>query len=95
MRLIAPFHWRVNNVMKKKNVNMEEAEKFIIETDEKRADLIQTFLDKKIKNIDSLFDVTLNRLSFSINDIALLITAMYEKKVHQQIIERQKQRTYF
>lgn len=95
VRLIAPFYWRVNNVMRKKNTGMEEAEKFIIETDEKRADLIQTFLDKKIKNIDSLFDVTLNRLSFNIDDTATLITSMYEKKVHQQIIERLKQRSYY
>ena len=95
VRLIAPFYWRVNNVMRKKNIGMEEAEKFIIETDEKRADLIQTFLDKKIKNIDSLFDVTLNRLSFNIDDTATLITSMYEKKVHQQIIERLKQRSYY
>ncbi|HNR42791.1 MAG TPA: cytidylate kinase-like family protein [Bacteroidales bacterium] len=94
VRLIAPFYWRVNNIMRKKNMGIEEAEKFIVETDEKRADLIQTFLDKKIKNTDSLFDVTLNRLSFGIDDSASLITTMYEKKVHKQITERLKQRSF-
>jgi len=95
VRLIAPFYWRVENVMKKKNMTLENAEKYVLDTDEKRYDLIQTFLDKKTKNIESLFDVTINRFSFSIPETAGLIVSMYEKKVYNQMIERKKIKSIF
>jgi cytidylate kinase len=89
IRLVAPFYWRVENVMKKKNIDMEAAEEYVIDTDEKRFNLIQTFLDKKSLNIDYLFDATINRNGFSIEETAELIAVMYDKKVHRQISERQ------
>jgi cytidylate kinase len=95
IRLIAPFYWRVENVMKKKNMTLENAEEYVIDTDEKRYDLIQTFLDKKIKNTESLFDVTINRISFSIPETAELIISMYEKKVNNQMLERKKIKSTF
>jgi len=95
VRLSAPFYWRVENVMKKKEMGLETAEKYVMETDEKRNDLIQTFLDKKIKNPDSLFDVTLNRQSFSITETADLIVAMYEKKVLKRMSERNRIKSIF
>jgi len=85
IRLIAPFYWRVNNVMKKKEMNIETAEEYVVDTDEKRFNLIHAFLDKKPLNIDYLFDATINRGSFSIQGIVDLITSMYEKKIEQQI----------
>jgi cytidylate kinase len=88
IRLIAPFYWRVKNVMKKKNIDIEAAEKFVIDNDEKRFHLIQAFLDKKPLNIDYLFDATINRSSYSIQETADLIRLMYEKKVSRQISER-------
>jgi cytidylate kinase len=90
IRLIAPFYWRVENVMKKKEMDIETAEEFVVNTDEKRFALIQTFLDKKPLNIDYLFDATINRSSFTIKEIAELIISMYEKKVCRQISERKK-----
>ena len=90
IRLVAPFYWRVENVMKKKEMNLETAEKFVIDTDEKRFNLIQSFMDKKPLNIDYLFDATINRKSYSIEEIADLILSMYEKKVNKQITERKK-----
>ena len=90
IRLIAPFYWRVENVMKKKNIEIEEAEEFVVDTDEKRYNLILTFLDKKPLNIDYLFDAAINRSAFTIHETAELITAMYEKKVYRQIVERKK-----
>ena len=83
VKLVAPFYWRVENVMKKKDMGLETAEKYVIETDEKRHDLIQTFLDKKSKNTEALFDVTINRLSFSIAETADLIVSMYENKGYE------------
>jgi cytidylate kinase len=93
-RLVAPFYWRVENVMRKKNMDLESAEKFVIETDEKRYDLIQTFLDKKHKNIETLFDATLNRITFSVPETADLIVSMYEKKVAKQVSEREKIKSF-
>ena len=90
IRLVAPFYWRVENVMKKKNIDIEEAEEFVVDTDEKRYNLILTFLDKKPLNIDYLFDAAINRNAFTIHETAELIAAMYEKKVCRQIAERKK-----
>jgi cytidylate kinase len=88
VRLIAPFYWRVDNVMKKKQMNMETAEEFVVDTDEKRFNLIHAFLDKKPLNIDYLFDATINRSTFTIQEISDLILTMYEKKVSRRIAER-------
>ena len=51
IRLVAPFYWRVENVMKKKNIDIEAAEEFVVDTDEKRFNLIQTFLDLSLIHI--------------------------------------------
>ena len=81
VRLVAPFYWRVDNIMKKKKVDIEAAEEFAIDTDEKRYNLIINFLDKKPVTLDYLFDVTLNRSSFSIDQIAETICVLYNKKM--------------
>jgi cytidylate kinase len=90
IRLVAPFYWRVENVMKKKSMDIETAEEFVVDNDEKRFNLIQTFLDKKSLNLDYLFDATVNRDAFTIKETAELITTMFEKKVCRQIAERKK-----
>jgi len=90
IRLIAPFYWRVENVMKKKEMDIETAEEYVVDTDEKRFNLIQTFLDKKPLNIDYLFDATLNRNCFSIQQTAELIFSMYSKKIESHKSERRK-----
>lgn len=90
IRLVAPFYWRVENVMKKKQMDIEKAEEYVVDTDEKRFHLIQNFLDKKSLNIDYLFDATINRSSFTIREISDLIMNMYDKKVCRQIAERKK-----
>lgn len=92
IRLIAPFDWRVQNVMQKKGMKLEAAEEYCIETDEKRHNLILDFLDKRPVNIDYLFDASLNRSSFSIKELSELIVSMYERKVCRKIAEhRQKE----
>jgi cytidylate kinase len=81
IRLVAPLYWRVENVMKKKGMIIEKAEEYVIETDEKRNKMIVSFLDKKPQAIDYLFDSTLNRSSFSIDQLSALILGMYEAKL--------------
>jgi cytidylate kinase len=95
IRLIAPFYWRVENVMKKKQMDIETAEEFVVDTDEKRHNLITTFLEKRSINIDYLFDSTINRQSFSIFEIGELIVSMFEKKIGRQKAERQQKTQIF
>lgn len=90
VRLDAPFDWRLENVMRKKNMDAREAAKYIIETDEKRSDLIRIFLDNKNPDIDSLFDVTINRMSYSINDISDIIVLMFETKIVGKMAEKRR-----
>jgi len=90
IRLIAPFYWRVENVMKKKQMEIESAEEYVVDTDEKRHNMILNFLDKKPLNLDYLFDATINRSSFTIKEISDLIVTMYEKKICRQIADRKK-----
>ena len=94
VRLVAPFEWRVENVMRKKEIGKDIAQKFVIDTDEKRDDLIRTFMDKKVKNIESLFDVTLNRQTFSIPVIADLVVSMYGRKMVEEKAEREKIKSF-
>jgi cytidylate kinase len=93
VRLVAPFYWRVENIMKKKSMQIEAAEEFVVETDEKRFNLIQTFLDKKPLTLDYLFDATINRESFTITETAELISDMYTRKITRLILERNKLRS--
>lgn len=81
VRLMAPMYYRVQNVMKKKGMIIEKAEEYVIQTDEKRHKLIIDFLDKKAQSIDYLFDVTLNRSSFTLEQISSLIMTMYETRL--------------
>ena len=81
IRLVAPLYWRVENVMRKKGMIIEKAEEYVIETDEKRNKMIVSFLDKKPLSIDYLFDSTLNRSSFTIDQLSALILDMYEAKL--------------
>ena len=93
IRLVAPFYWRGENIMKKKNMEIEPAEEFVVETDEKRFNLIQTFLDKKPLTIDYLFDATINRASFSMEETAEMIAEMYARKITRIILEKNKLRS--
>jgi cytidylate kinase len=95
IRVIAPFYWRVENIMKKKTLNIEKAEEYVVDNDEKRFNLIQAFLDKKPLNIDYMFDAVLNRNSFSIHDISEIIMSMYDKKVFRQMAEKRKLKKVF
>ncbi len=95
VRIVAPYNWRVENVMRKKNMTYEAAGKYIVETDAKRNDLIRVFLDRNFQDIDSLYDVTINRMSYSIDDISDVVVSMFEKKIAGKLQERKHISTYF
>ncbi|HCC70636.1 MAG TPA: hypothetical protein DEQ09_05725 [Bacteroidales bacterium] len=81
VRLVAPFYWRVENIIRKKELDIEAAEEFVVDTDEKRHNLIVNFLDKKPVNLEYLFDITINRSSFNIDQVAHIICLLYQKRI--------------
>jgi len=85
IRLVAPLYWRIENVMRKKGFALEKAEEYVIDTDEKRYNLIANFLDKKPLNIDYLFDATINRSSFTIPQITEMVMSMYAAKIKVKV----------
>ena len=52
--------------------------------------LFRPSLTRNHKNMETLFDVTINRLSFSVAETADIILSMYETKVMKQMSERKK-----
>jgi cytidylate kinase len=90
IRLIAPFCWRVENIARKLCMTVEEAEAYVVDSDEKRFNLIQTFLERKTTNIDHLFDATINRGTFTPKEISDFILSMYDKKLAPRITERKR-----
>jgi len=85
IRLVAPLYWRIENIMRKKGFSLEKAEEYVIDTDEKRYNLIANFLDKKPLNIDYLFDATINRSSFTVPQITEMIMSMYAAKIKVKV----------
>lgn len=85
IRLVAPLYWRIENIMRKKGLTLEKAEEYVIDTDEKRYNLIANFLDKKPLNIDYLFDATINRSSFTVPQITEMIMSMYAAKIKVKV----------
>ncbi|MCK3686082.1 cytidylate kinase-like family protein [Maribellus sp. YY47] len=61
IRLEAPTDWRINRIMQIKDVTRAEAEKFIVEMDEKRDSFIEKVIGRKAENDD--FDVIFNYAS--------------------------------
>ncbi len=80
IRLTAPFFWRIETIMKNQNTNIEKAEEWAIDTDENRHKLFYTFLGKQPGNLDYLFDATLNRKNFSVNETAQIILQLAKLK---------------
>ncbi len=90
VRLVAPFNWRVDNVMRKKKMDAGKARDYVLLTDKKRVELMKTFIEVKTQDMESLFDLTVNRFSFSVNDTADIILSMFEKKILGRITERRR-----
>ena len=81
IRLVAPFYWRVENIIRKRKYGIEDAEEFVVDTDEKRYNIILNFLEKKPLNIDYLFDASINRSSYTVDQLADIILHLYKKRI--------------
>ncbi|MDA3894140.1 MAG: cytidylate kinase-like family protein [Salinivirgaceae bacterium] len=80
IRLTAPFFWRIDHIIKNKKTHIEEAEEWAIETDKNRHKLFCLFLEKQPLNLDYLFDATLNRKHFNINQTVQIIFQLAKMK---------------
>ncbi|MBI9068143.1 MAG: cytidylate kinase-like family protein [Salinivirgaceae bacterium] len=80
IRLTAPFYWRISTIMKNQNTSIEEAEEWAIETDENRYKLFYMFLEKQPRNLEYLFDATINRQSYGVNQTTDLIIKLAKMK---------------
>lgn len=80
IRITAPFLWRIDALMRNRQMTIEQAEEYAIETDEQRHNLFYTFLGKQPGNLDYLFDATINRYGFSRLQVAQLIIHMAKMK---------------
>lgn len=78
VRLIAPFAWRVDSIMKQKQLNEKEAKLFVETTDLKRQRLFKEFCGKEISN--DYFDLIFNNARFSDEEIAQAILSVLVKR---------------
>lgn len=80
IRLTAPFYWRIETIIKNREVTIEEAEEWAIETDENRYKLFHLFIEKQPSNLEYLFDATINRKSYGIGQTTDLIIKLAKMK---------------
>jgi cytidylate kinase len=78
IRLHAPLDWRTREIAQRRNLSEAEACKMVVETDKKRAALIEQFLGKKLT--DSIFDAVFNCKTLSPENITQTIVRMMEVK---------------
>ncbi|MCF6358376.1 MAG: cytidylate kinase-like family protein [Draconibacterium sp.] len=78
IRLVAPLEYRVKTIMENNDLNREDSIQFIKKIERERIAFRKAI---KIKNIDEeLFDLTINRASFSNENIIDIIEFILEKK---------------
>lgn len=78
IRLMAPYHWRVEQISQKHDISKEDAKKYIDEIDHQRTALIEEFYGEKIE--DSMFDVIFNCESISQKEIVRICFDMMKAK---------------
>jgi len=78
IRLRAPLEWRINEIAKRQNIDVDEAEMKIMEIDEKRELLFEFF--EGVKADEYLFDVTYNVMALNENEIVESIMKILEMK---------------
>jgi cytidylate kinase len=79
IRLVAPLEFRINSIMKKNNLDHENAAKFIINEERDRYTYRQAVVEKQ-HDQPEIFDITFNSAEFSREDIVEFIMLMIEKK---------------
>jgi cytidylate kinase len=78
VKLMAPFEWRVQEISKRKNISVKEAEIFVRENDKKRDFFLDQFAAGN--RPDCCFDLVINRGSFSCEQTVNVILQAMEIK---------------
>jgi cytidylate kinase len=71
LRFVAPYSWRVQSLLKRKEFKNENIDAFIREHDQKKKNLMEDFYGKDFTNIE--FDLTINCAAFNRQQIISLI----------------------
>jgi len=78
VRLVAPIEWRLKQVYSSRELNKKEALAFVQKQDKRRKALISQLSGKPYDS--SIFDVVINRVSFSEDEVVELIIDLMRKK---------------
>jgi len=78
IRLVAPLDYRINSIMQKNQLNKEEAIEYIQRVDKERKAYRKSLLKKDPQN--KLFDLTVNRSSFTDEEIVDIVEFAALKK---------------
>lgn len=78
VKLTAPLEWRVNRISSNYNKTKEEALRYVLETDQERKYLIDSFVGYETDH--SIFDIVFNRQSFTDEDIVSTIMNLMKSK---------------
>lgn len=77
-RLEAPLEWRINRVAQMKNLSHQEAEDYVLRSDEKRARFTESLMGRKYENSD--FDIIFNYASLSDDQIVEVVVNILKSK---------------
>lgn len=78
IRLTAPLNYRIKNIQVNNDLNREEATRFIKKVEKERAAFRKAIREENLR--EELFDLTINRATFSDENIVGLIENAIEKK---------------
>jgi cytidylate kinase len=78
IRLEAPLEWRINRVAQMKNMSRQEAEAYVMASDEKRCRFTQSVIGRKYENSD--FDIIFNYASLPDDQIVEVIVSVLKSK---------------
>lgn len=78
LRLTAPMEYRISNIMKNNNLQREEAITFINRVEKERIAFRKVLREENLR--EEYFDLTINRASFSTEQVAEMVIYAMEKK---------------
>lgn len=78
IRLEAPLEWRINRVAQMKYMSRQEAEAYVMASDEKRCRFTQSVIGRKYENSD--FDIIFNYASLPDDQIVEVIVSVLKSK---------------
>lgn len=86
VRIVAPFEKRVERVMKNASVSREEAERYVISTENNRAAFVRRYFREDISD-PKHYDLVVNTGSLEIEDAAETIKRAFSKKRFPEVVQ--------